>query len=804
MGWPPAFYLWVVFFALQLRVYGCFGCFYEEESALLELKSSINHPNRTYLPSWRVGTNCCTWKGITCSSTVGRVIALNLSSTRDYLYNEYWSMNEWYILKLSRLRNLETLDLSHNNLMGPIPPSIGLLASLKFLGLSSNGFNDSQSIQELSRLRNLETLDLSHNNLMGPIPPSIGLLASLKFLGLSSNRFNDSQSIQGLCNLKNLRELNLVANELEGTIPSCLSNLRNLQILDLSSNQLSGKIPACLIANLSSLLYFSLASNNFSAHLLTFPRSRGFDLSNNNLEVETEYPKWNSTFQVKVLGLSNCKLNKRAGTIPSFLYGQHDLILVDLSHNNLSGQFPFWLLVNNTGLELLNLKNNSLETFNLPVHGNNTELLVLDVSYNHITGQLPLNIGTLLPNLVLLNMSRNFFQGSIPPSVGDMRSLETLDLSHNNLSEEIPKSLVAGSVYLRILKLSNNNLHGKILSTFSNLTYLRHLYLDSNHFTGTIPASLFNISLQVLDIGDNQISGRIPSQIGDLPSLFTLILRSNHIDGMVPLDFCRLTELGFLDLSDNSLSGPIPSCLNLTNLEYMHLEKNAFSGSIPSALSKSSYLISLGIGYNDIVGAIPSWIGALTKLRVLLLRRNSLHGHIPIALCQLKYVSLLDLSYNHLSGQLPPCINNLTFGRSILDSAFYIQEIQYFLGIPWYVSQQAKMNMFGNLGLGHIVDVTDDIIAVEFMTKNIWNYYSSGILNLMSGDTLETTKIPNTCGPPKAAAVVALNKANKFATLEGDSAPEFLPTCLVGPGRAVNSDVDTGRLDGGSPAAAVS
>ncbi|XXG52020.1 hypothetical protein AAC387_Pa03g0447 [Persea americana] len=66
-------------------------------------------------------------------------------------------------------------------------------------------------------------------------------------------------------------------------------------------------------------------------------------------------------------------------------------------------------------------------------------------------------------------------------------------------------------------------------------------------------------------------------------------------------------------------------------------------------------------------------------------------------------------------------------------------------------------------------------------------------------DTLETTIIPNTCGPPKAAAVVALNKANKFATLEGDRAPEFLPTCLVGPGRAVKSDVDTGRLDGGPP-----
>ncbi|XXG52035.1 hypothetical protein AAC387_Pa03g0459 [Persea americana] len=745
MEWPPAFYFWVVFFAFQLWVYGCFGCFYEEESALLELKSSINHPNGTSLPSWRVGTDCCIWEGVACSSTIGRVIALDLSSTIGYSGNEYWYMSEynWYLNAslLLPFEELQSLDLSYNLL---------------------SGFLDEQ---ELTRLRKLELLGLAGNNVMGTISPFIGSLTSLKFLSLQGNRYNGSQSIQGLCNLKNLQKLDLSSNELEGTIPSCLSNLTNLQMLDLSFNRFSGKIPASLIANLSSLLYFSLGSNNFSglfalslfAHLSDI---KGFDLSNNNLEVETEYPKWNSTFQLKVLGLSNCKLNKHTGTIPSFLYGQHDLTQVDLSHNNLLGQFPIWLLGNNTRLKLLNLKNNSLGTFHLPVHGNNTDLIFLDVSHNCIMGQLPLNIGTLLPNLVLLNMSRNLFQGSIPPSVGDMRSLETLDLSHNNLSEEIPKSLVVGCVYLDILKLSNNNLHGKVLSTFSNLTYLTYLYLDSNHFTGTIPASLFNVSLQgglrVLDIGDNQISGRIPTQVGDLPFMSTLILRRNHVDGMVPLEFCRLTELRFLDLSDNSLFGPIPSCFNLTNLEFMHLRKNAFSGSIPSALSKASYLTSLVIGCNDIVGVIPSWIGGLSKLRILLLRRNSLHGHIPIALCQLKNVSLLDLSYNHLSGQLPPCINNLTFGRSTLDSAFYTEETTYSMGLGLDISKQEQVvsNLGSNFG-----EVTDEITAVEFMNKNIWNSYGSGILKYMSGVDLSCNQFTGEI-PPEMGQLSGLHSLN--------------------------------------------
>ncbi|KAJ8634897.1 hypothetical protein MRB53_009164 [Persea americana] len=229
---------------------------------------------------------------------------------------------------------------------------------------------------------------------------------------------------------------------------------------------------------------------------------------------------------------------------------------------------------------------------------------------------------------------------------------------------------------------------------------------------------------------------------------------------MVPLEFCRLTELSFLDLSDNSLSGPIPSCFNLTNLEFMHLEKNAFSGSIPSALSKASYLTSLDIGYNDIVGVIPPWIGGLSKLRILLLRRNSLHGHIPIAICQLKNVSLLDLSYNHLSGQLPLCINNLTFGRSTLDSAFYMKDVCVYsiLGFLDISKQENSAVVYSNLVVDDS-DMTDKKTAVEFMTKNIWISYSLGILNYMSGVDLSCNQFTGEI-PPEVGQLSGLHSLN--------------------------------------------
>ena len=45
--------------------------------------------------------------------------------------------------------------------------------------------------------------------------------------------------------------------------------------------------------------------------------------------------------------------------IPEFLYNQYDLLFLDLSHNNITGMFPSWLLKNNTRLELLYLSENA-------------------------------------------------------------------------------------------------------------------------------------------------------------------------------------------------------------------------------------------------------------------------------------------------------------------------------------------------------------------------------------------------------------------------------------------------------------
>ncbi|XP_023517407.1 phytosulfokine receptor 1 [Cucurbita pepo subsp. pepo] len=79
-----------------------------------------------------------------------------------------------------------TLNLSLNNLSGPISPEFGNLKEILVLDLKINSLSGSIP-SSLSGMVSLETLDLSHNNLSGIIPPS---LQNLNFLSKFSVAYN--------------------------------------------------------------------------------------------------------------------------------------------------------------------------------------------------------------------------------------------------------------------------------------------------------------------------------------------------------------------------------------------------------------------------------------------------------------------------------------------------------------------------------------------------------------------------------------------------------------------------------------
>ena len=71
------------------------------------------------------------------------------------------------------------LDLSGNELAGPIPPEIGNLSGIHTLNLSYNQLTGSIP-HTFSNLKEIESLDLSHNRLTGQIPPQ--MVIELNFL----------------------------------------------------------------------------------------------------------------------------------------------------------------------------------------------------------------------------------------------------------------------------------------------------------------------------------------------------------------------------------------------------------------------------------------------------------------------------------------------------------------------------------------------------------------------------------------------------------------------------------------------
>lgn len=83
--------------------------------------------------------------------------------------------------------NIESLDLSDNQLTGALPGEIRFLKNLKVLKANNNSMTGVPA--EVGQLNELETLDLSNNQLTG-LPNELGNLKNLKTMNLSGNNYS--------------------------------------------------------------------------------------------------------------------------------------------------------------------------------------------------------------------------------------------------------------------------------------------------------------------------------------------------------------------------------------------------------------------------------------------------------------------------------------------------------------------------------------------------------------------------------------------------------------------------------------
>ncbi|KAG4156888.1 hypothetical protein ERO13_D02G026500v2 [Gossypium hirsutum] len=689
---------------------------------------------------------------------------------------------------LSRLNNLETLDLSGNSLKNTILFHMRNISSLKTLRLSANqlkGRLDHIHDGTQWRLTNLEELDLSGNLFRNNTISFPQGLSSLKSLTLYNNHLQGSLDTTGLSNLTNLKKLDLSGNQIESfqtfkdggrklelthleelyldgnhfntSVFASLNKLSNLKSLSISENQLKGSIDMKDLEAFIKLreldmsynelrdfvIHQDISGNHFQIPLSFAPFANLSNLkallSNENKMVTepsfyTSIPK----FQLEVISLPKCITSQQLSCkLPTFLYYQYDLRYVDLSHNNFSGTVPTWLLENNTKLEDLILKGNSFTgPLTLP-SAPNSKVSLIDISQNKLQGQIPTNVCSHFPHLSHLFLSKNAFEGDIPPCLSGMKDLSILDLSDNQLSGRVPEELITKNS-LTILRLSNNNLSGHVLPVILNANGLSKLYLDGNNFSGEmanvdVSISEFPTSLREINLGNNKFYGNLPRWMGNVSFLERLALSQNGFEGSIPMEFCNLNRLEFLDLSENNLFGSIPSCFNTLNIKHVHLHGSRLSGPLPIAFYNISSLVTLDLRGNNLTGSIPKWIGTLSSLSVLLLKDNHFHGEVPVQLCKLDSLNIIDLSQNMFSGIIPSCLGNLTLStetnKILTDSK-----------ISPRLTGDGLVKTLGALGNyyypeGYLEEV------IEFTTKSGFLSYEGNILTYMTGIDLSCNNL---------------------------------------------------------------
>ena len=115
----------------------------------------------------------------------------------------------------------------------------------------------------------------------------------------------------------------------------------------------------------------------------------------------------------------------------------------------------------------------------------------------------------------------------------------------------------------------------------------------------------------------------------------------------MPSSLFNLPNLSTLYLGYNQLVGPLPSHVSGLNLVDLYLRSNFLNGTLPSWLFSMPSLETLDLYGNQFVGEIGEF--KYNSLKNLDLGYNKLHGSIPRSVSRLVNLTSLYLSSNNLS-----------------------------------------------------------------------------------------------------------------------------------------------------------
>ncbi|BDR52225.1 hypothetical protein KIM372_01320 [Bombiscardovia nodaiensis] len=555
---------------------------------------------------------------------------------------------------LTTITQIDTLDLSNNQLTGIGAFTWSSLPNLKILRLEGNQIADASPLVDMPALTNL---GLRNNKLtrLGTLRGLVNLTGSDPNdygLDLAENQLTDLSTVNW-AQFTKLKNLYLDHNQISDTSP--LVNMGALTVLRLNNNAIT------YLGTLRGLV--SLTTGQFDP---------GLDLSNNQIS-DISTVNWSQFSALKDLYLDHnqisdtsplvnmgaltvLRLNNNAITYLGTLRGLVSLDTdpgrgrspgpgLDLSNNQISdistvnwSQFTKLpgILINNNLLEDMSpihdmpalggiyASHNKLTQ--LGDYRNLPKLTYVDLSYSEMTSTSLTTVPW--PTLTKLDTLRIDYNKitDISPLTG-MPALTRLYAANNEISTLGPLANpnLRGDIggYGAGLELQNNNLTNASLTSvnWSQLTKLQYLRLDNNKITSSTLLSDIP-SLGYLDLSQNQITtlGALNS-----PNLVYLYLHNNQLtsSSLLSVNWSQYTKLKVLNLNNNQI-GNISPLTNMGALTTLYLDNNKIA--VLGTLAGNTNLETLYLSKNQITSAsLPTvdW-SQYTKLANLTLANNKI------------------------------------------------------------------------------------------------------------------------------------------------------------------------------------
>uniref|UniRef100_A0A182T5Q3 LRRCT domain-containing protein n=1 Tax=Anopheles maculatus TaxID=74869 RepID=A0A182T5Q3_9DIPT len=424
------------------------------------------------------------------------------------------------------LKELQSLDLSDNNIRALPDGFLCPLTGLKVLNLTNNRFRSAEALGLAEKTcaggSELQALNLAYNELRAvPTGWGVSKLRRLQHLNLE---FNNISEVHGdaLAGLGSLRTLNLSYNHLE-TLPAGLfAGSRDLREIHLQGNQIY-ELPRGLFHRLEQLLVLDLSRNQLSSHHVDNGTFSGLirlvvlNLAHNAL-TRIDARTFAELYFLQILDLRNNSIGYIEDNAFLPVYNLHTLNLAENRLHTLDDRLFNGLFV----LSKLTLNNNLISIVEPNVFRNCSDLKELDLSSNQLT--------------------------EVPYAIRDLSMLRALDLGENQIAR-IENGTFSNLNQLTGLRLIDNQIENVTVGMFADLPRLSVLNLAKNRVQNIERGSFDrNLDIEAIRLDGNFLTD-INGIFATLASLLWLNLAENHL---VWFDYAFIpSNLKWLDIHGN-------------------------------------------------------------------------------------------------------------------------------------------------------------------------------------------------------------------------------------------------------------